>query len=80
MLASALDVGAVVTPAASTVTAAAAIYCARRVQQGVDRVLATVEENEDRSLQNERLLLGSEAYDGVVPRLQRVEEEEETDV
>lgn len=66
----------VVTPAASTVTATAALYTAARVRQGVTGLLETIEENEKRSLQNERLLLGGDAYDGVVRRVERAEEDD----
>lgn len=71
----AVDWPAVVTSVSASVTAGAAIYTARRVQATVSTVMETIEANEDRSKKNERLLLGSEAYDGVVTRVERVEED-----
>lgn len=70
-----VPLGQIVTPAASTVTAAAAVYTAGRVRQGINSLLETVEENEKRSKYNRRLLLGSDVYDGVVARVEQVEDE-----
>lgn len=54
----------------TTVSAATLVVIARRF----DRLLTKVEDNEDRSLTNRDLLVGNETRDGVLNRVERVEE------
>jgi|GEM_PF-3573053 hypothetical protein len=53
----------------ASVTAAAAVGTAATVRKGVSRLLSDVEENRRRSERNERLLLGGEAYPGVIEQV-----------
>lgn len=61
----------IVYPASATITAAAALYMARSAKSIVD----TVEENQERSQTNRKLLLGESYREGVFERLRRIEEE-----
>jgi hypothetical protein len=60
----------VATIASATVTATAAVYSAGVIRDGVTDLLDAVDENRERSLRNERLLLGGDAYPGVVHRVE----------
>jgi hypothetical protein len=64
-----LNVVQFATMVSATVTAAAAVGTAATVRKGVSRLLSDVEENRVRSERNERLLLGGEAYPGVVEQV-----------
>lgn len=70
----AVDVATWATTVSATVTAGAAMYVAGRVRAGVDALLGSIEDNRERSEQNERLLLGGEAYPGVVTRVRRLDD------
>lgn len=70
-----LNLAQFVTTVCALLTTSAVGYIAVKVREGVNEVLRTIEENRRRSKRHKRVIFGTEAIDGLVDRVDRVEEE-----
>jgi hypothetical protein len=70
-----LNLAQFVTTVCALLTTSAVCYIAVKVREGINEVLATIEANRRRTKKHKRVIFGSEAVDGLVERVDRVEEE-----
>jgi hypothetical protein len=70
-----LNLAQFVTTVCALLTTSAVCYIALKVREGVNEVLSTIEANRKRTQRHKRVIFGSEAVDGLVERVDRIEEE-----